>query len=71
MLLHPQYFSQRTSSLAYNDLEAMQALLGYSVIQVGDCWVLSHPKWKTNVYPATIVSTAPLLTIKQVLQRVS
>lgn len=51
-----------------NDLEMIQSVLPYSIQQVGNCTVLEHPKWKTNVYPAIIFTTSSIKNLKEVLQ---
>ncbi|CAM9126866.1 unnamed protein product, partial [Phaeothamnion confervicola] len=43
----------------YSEVEGMQALMQYPVINAGGCKVLLHPAWGSAVYPATIFTTAP------------
>jgi hypothetical protein len=43
----------------YSEVEGIQALCRYSVTQVGVCSVLTHPRYKTHCYPASLFTTAP------------
>jgi len=43
----------------YPDVIGGQMLLRYDLINTGCCKLLSHPKWTTKVYPATLFTTAP------------
>ncbi len=51
-------FGQRGSGV-YGEVEWCQTLLKYPSEQVGNCRVLRHPQWGTNMYPATLFSNAP------------
>jgi len=48
------------SSSIYSEVDSMQFLLKYPAIQVAQCTVISHPIWRTNIYPATLFVVAPL-----------
>jgi hypothetical protein len=37
----------------------MECLLGYRAYNAGFCKILTHPKWGSAVYPATIFAYAP------------
>ncbi|KAI9502896.1 hypothetical protein BX070DRAFT_154719 [Coemansia spiralis] len=43
----------------YPDVEGAEALLRYRLINIGNCFLLSHPQWGTHVYPATAFTLAP------------
>ncbi|ELR16371.1 protein c2orf25, mitochondrial, putative [Acanthamoeba castellanii str. Neff] len=45
--------------LTYCDTSGIELLLPYDRIQVGSCEVVSHPQWRTAVYPATLFTSAP------------
>ena len=42
----------------YPDVSGAQQLLRYEVINGGCCPLVSHPKWRTKCYPATVFTTA-------------
>lgn len=44
----------------YSEVDGMQMLLRYTLTQVGQCSVLRHPEWGTNVYPASVFTNAPV-----------
>ncbi len=44
--------------------------LGYEVVDLGCCKVVSHAKWGTHAFLATIFTTAPLSTFKEAFQKV-
>ena len=43
----------------HNDLDLVESLLRYPGTQVGACCVVTHPKFGTSVYPATLFCCAP------------
>eukprot|EP01135_Chromosphaera_perkinsii_P004609 Nk52_evm2s292 gene=Nk52_evmTU2s292 len=51
----------------YPDVNGAEALLGYNLDNMGCCKVLSHPKWGTKVYPATLFTTAPAHLLKEAI----
>lgn len=53
----------------YPDVIGGQMLLSYDVIDTGCCKLLSHPRWQTKVYPATMFSNAPLEILTPLLAR--
>ncbi|KAJ1801168.1 hypothetical protein LPJ59_000525 [Coemansia sp. RSA 2399] len=48
----------------YPDVEGAELLLRYNQLNIGTCFVLSHPQWDTKVYPATAFTLAPIGTVK-------
>lgn len=59
------------SGLVWDDNATVQALLNYPVINWQNCSLLQHPVWNHNVYPATIATTAPQVTIESCLDQIS
>ena len=51
----------------YPDVHGAQKLLKYDVLNTGCCSVLSHPRWGTGVYPATMFARAPEEVLHEVL----
>lgn len=47
----------------------MECLLNYKAHNAGFCKVLTHPKWGSAVYPATIFTFAPSLLVIEILQQ--
>lgn len=43
----------------YPDAHGAQRLLRYELLNTGCCSILSHPRWGTRVYPATVFAVAP------------
>ena len=48
------------SKMTWDDNAVVNALLNYPVISYQQCSLLFHPVWKHNVYPSTIITSAPL-----------
>jgi hypothetical protein len=44
----------------YDEVNGMQAMLQYRVMNAGCCKILLHPSWGSSVYPATLFTSAPL-----------
>ncbi|KAJ2558336.1 hypothetical protein EV175_000832 [Coemansia sp. RSA 1933] len=59
-------FSASGPSL-YPDVEGAEILLRYNQVNIGTCFVLSHPQWGTNVYPATAFTLAPVDVVKSAI----
>ena len=57
---HP-FFTR--SGLAFDDNAVVKAVLNYPVTNSGQCSLITHPVWGNNVYPSTIVTSAPLKAI--------
>lgn len=47
----------------YSEVNGMQSLLKYRLQSVGGCGLITHPKWATRCYPASIFTTAPMNVI--------
>lgn len=43
----------------YSEVDGMECLLNYKSYNAGFCKILTHPKWGSSVYPATIFAYAP------------
>jgi Methylmalonic aciduria and homocystinuria type D protein len=43
----------------YSEVDGMECLLNYRAYNAGFCKVLTHPRWGSAVYPATIFCYAP------------
>mmetsp|Transcript_16586 Transcript_16586/g.21518 ORF Transcript_16586/g.21518 Transcript_16586/m.21518 type:complete len:180 (+) Transcript_16586:89-628(+) len=52
----------------YSEVEGMQLLLRYGVLNAGMCRVLLHPVWGSSVYPATMFTTAPYEVVSKILE---
>lgn len=59
--------SERGGSF-YPDVIGGQMLLNYDMIDTGCCKLLSHPKWQTSTYPATLFAAAPLEKVVTLLK---
>lgn len=49
----------RDCNKVYSEVDGMECLLNYRAYNAGFCKVLTHPKWGTSVYPATMFCYAP------------
>lgn len=52
----------------YSEVDGMECCLHYKSFNAGFCKVLSHPRWGTAVYPATIFTWAPRHLVIEILQ---
>lgn len=52
------------SGITLDDNAVVKALLNYPVVSHRQCSLLIHPEWKYNIYPSTIVTSAPLDSLK-------
>lgn len=52
----------------YSEVDGMECCLNYKSYNAGFCKVLTHPRWGTAVYPATIFTCAPRQFILQLLK---
>ena len=43
----------------YSEVDSMECLLNYKSYNAGFCKILTHPKWGSSVYPATIFAHCP------------
>ena len=57
---------QRGNSI-YPDVEGIVRLLKYPSIQSGNCSVIYHPRWQTNIYPGTLFAVGSIDSIQQAL----
>lgn len=55
----------------WDDNSAVTALLNYPVINYHQCSLLKHPVWQYNVYPGTIVTSAPLDIVELHLKQIT
>ena len=44
----------------YSEVDALVTLLGYPTANAGCCKVVLHPRWGSAVYPASLLTQAPL-----------
>ncbi|VEU38655.1 unnamed protein product [Pseudo-nitzschia multistriata] len=51
----------------YSEVDGMECLLNYRAYNAGFCKVLTHPRWGSAVYPATIFCYAPRDVVAQIL----
>ena len=51
----------------YSEVDGMECLLNYRAYNAGFCKILTHPKWGSAVYPATIFACCPEDVAKEVL----
>ncbi len=49
--------------ITFDDNAVVKAILNYPAISYQHCSLLIHPAWGNNVYPSTIVTSAPLKII--------
>merc|ERR1711924_125847 len=55
--------------MTLNDVDLALVCLKYPTVDLGVCKLISHPKWKTAVYPTSMVSTAPLEVLQRALEK--
>mmetsp|Transcript_8833 Transcript_8833/g.12417 ORF Transcript_8833/g.12417 Transcript_8833/m.12417 type:complete len:166 (-) Transcript_8833:64-561(-) len=53
----------------YSEVDGMQLVLKYQVMNAGFCSVLIHPRWGSSVYPASCFSNAPPSVILSMLEK--
>lgn len=58
----------RDCNKVYSEVDGMECLLNYRAYNAGFCKVLTHPKWGTAVYPATIFCFAPRNLVIQLVR---
>jgi hypothetical protein len=51
----------------YSEVDGMECLLNYKSYNAGFCKILTHPKWGSAVYPATIFAHCPVSVAKDVI----
>jgi len=52
----------------YSEVDGMEILLNYKAYNAGFCKILTHPKWGSSVYPATIFAHAPAEIVKSLIE---
>lgn len=52
----------------YSEVDGMECLLNYKSYNAGFCKILTHPKWGSAVYPATIFACCPANVAAEMLQ---
>jgi hypothetical protein len=58
----------RECNKVYSEVDGMECLLHYKAYNAGFCKVLTHPKWGSAVYPATMFCYGPRDPIVQLVQ---
>lgn len=58
----------RRGMLTLDDNAVVNTLLGYPVTSYKNCSLLTHPTWGNNIYPSTIVTSAPQDFVEFVLK---
>mmetsp|Transcript_24107 Transcript_24107/g.37195 ORF Transcript_24107/g.37195 Transcript_24107/m.37195 type:complete len:194 (+) Transcript_24107:178-759(+) len=49
----------------YSEVDGMEVLLNYRSYNAGFCKILTHPKWGSAVYPASVFVHAPFSVVKE------
>ncbi|KAL3815582.1 hypothetical protein ACHAXA_001561 [Cyclostephanos tholiformis] len=52
----------------YSEVDGMECLLNYKAYNAGFCKILTHPRWGSAVYPATIFAHAPSDIVKSLIE---
>mmetsp|Transcript_26869 Transcript_26869/g.57145 ORF Transcript_26869/g.57145 Transcript_26869/m.57145 type:complete len:206 (+) Transcript_26869:147-764(+) len=52
----------------YSEVDGMECLLNYKAYNAGFCKILTHPKWGSAVYPATIFAHAPAEVVRSMIE---
>ena len=60
----------RQGEVTVNDNAVVEAVLGYPLTSYHNCSLLTHPMWENAVYPSTVVTSAPLETLKPIIDGV-
>ena len=58
----------QNSTKVYSEVDGMECLLNYRTYNAGFCKILTHPKWGSAVYPATIFAYCPIDVAKRIIQ---
>ncbi len=64
-------FRLPSGSMKLDDVAIAHRALGYPINNQGSCRYLVHPEWSNAVYPSTIVSSAPVSVVEQILRSLS
>lgn len=54
----------------YSEVHGLLAALPYSSEAAGPCIIIQHPKWHTNVYPASMFCNAPKEIVEKVFNSI-
>lgn len=52
---------------AYGEVQALVTLRGFATANAGCCTIVLHPRWGSSVYPASLVTTAPVERLEKAL----
>jgi len=56
-------------NLVFPEVEALEMLLQYKCGQAGNCKIVMHPQWGSNVYPCSLFTTAPADVLAQAVRK--
>lgn len=56
--------------LPLDDVAVVRSSLGYSTLQIGDCFTIVHPDWGSAVYPSILMSSADRACIESIVNGV-
>lgn len=56
--------------LRLSDVKVARAALGYSIDNDGCCPMILHPSWGKAVYPSTLVSSAQLAVVEEIIDQI-
>ena len=59
----------KESTAVYSEVDALSVLRGFKTSNAGCCKVLLHPHWGSSVYPATLMTTAPLSLVLEAIAK--
>ena len=54
-----------------DDNAVIKAILNYPLISYYNCSLIVHPTWGNNVYPSTVVTSAPAEVVNLIIKQVS
>ncbi len=63
-------FYSRPGLLTLDDVAVVQAVLGYSLVASGDCYLIKHPTWGCCVFPTILVSEASPAILAEIAHRI-
>ncbi len=55
----------------YSEIDGLRTLLPYATFSTGPCHVVSHPRWRTRCYPATLFVAAPIDALQAAVDEVA
>lgn len=58
----------KSCNKVYSEVDGMEVLLNYRSYNAGFCKILTHPKWGSAVYPATIFLNAPFELVVSIVE---